>query len=165
MGGELGAGALGGDPPGAQHIATVGDLERAQGVLLDDEDGAALLAQLDEQVEDRVDHHRGEAERRLVEQDEAGVAHQRPGDGELLGLAAREVAGGGVPPAVEDVEAGAGLVEAAAAFSRSRGDAGELQVLTDGEVAEDPPVLGHEGEPGPHERRRLGARDVRCPPR
>ena len=104
VGGQLGAGTLVGDPPGAEDVAAVGDLERPQGVLLDDEDRAAPLAQLDEQVEDGVDHHRGEAERRLVEEHEARLAHQRPGDGELLGLAARQVAGGGVPPAVEHVE-------------------------------------------------------------
>ncbi len=162
VGGELGAGALDGDLPGAQHVAAVGDLERPQGVLLDDEDRAAPLAELDEQVEDGVDQHRREAERRLVEQHEARLAHQRPGDGELLGLAAGQVAGGGVPPAGEHVEAGAGLVEPAAAFAPAR-------TVTPASWRFSPTVRsrkirrcsGTRASPAPHERRRLGAGDVR----
>ena len=38
-------------------------------------------------------------------------------------------------------------------------DAGELQVLLDREILEDPPVLGHERQPLAHEGGRLGAGD------
>ena len=52
-----------------------------------------VLAQLRERLEDEVDHDRREAERRLVEQQQARPAEQRAGDRELLLLAAREPAG------------------------------------------------------------------------
>ena len=156
-----GPGALDGDPPGAQHVAAVGDLEGPPGVLLDDEHRAALRAQLDEQVEHDVDHDRRQPERRLVEQHEPRVAHQRPGHGELLGLAARQVAG----RACTTGRRAPGTAARASSSRRRRSagarrDAGQLQVLADGQVAEDPPVLGHERQPGAHEAGRLGAGDV-----
>ena len=45
---EFGSRAFDGDPPRPQHVAAVGDLERPPGVLLDDENGAAVGPQLDE---------------------------------------------------------------------------------------------------------------------
>ena len=46
-----------------------------------------------DRVEDRVDEHRGEAHRRLVEQQDPRLGHQRPAHRQHLLLAAAERAG------------------------------------------------------------------------
>ena len=117
-------------------------------------------AQLDEQVEHDVDHAPAPGRASARRAARCAARSSAPGHGELLGLAAGQVAGGGVPPVVEHGEAGAGLVEPPAAFGRPGRDAGQLEVLADGEVAEDAPALGHQRQPGPDEARRLGAGDV-----
>ena len=56
-------------------------------------DGDAVRPQRTDQVEDRLDDLRREAERGLVEQQELRLGHERAGDGEHLLLAARQRAG------------------------------------------------------------------------
>ena len=56
-----------GDTPTAEDVCTVGELDRAGGVLLDQQDCDAFAAQLLEGVEDDVDHDRREPQRRLIE--------------------------------------------------------------------------------------------------
>src|SRR6184192_689846 len=76
-----------------QDVGTIGDRQRKGGVLFDDEHGGAELAvELGEAAEQVLDDQRGQAERRLVEQEQLRPAHQRPGDGEHLLLATRETA-------------------------------------------------------------------------
>ena len=60
------------------HIAAVGELQRVEGVLLDQEDGQPLfLVQLADGVEDLLDDQRRQPERRLVQQQQLGPRHQR----------------------------------------------------------------------------------------
>src|SRR5690606_14341780 len=90
---HLGAGAFEHDAPVLEHVAVVGDGQRHLGVLLDDEEGQPLLvAQALDQREDLGDDERREPERRLVEQDEARLRHQRAADHQHLLLAARQIA-------------------------------------------------------------------------
>ena len=152
---------FGDDPPGAQHVATVGDLAAPAGRSARRPAPCGPAAQLDEEVEDDVDHARRQPERRLVEQQIRGSLISARGDGQLLGLAARQVAGRRRPP----VGRGRRTARATSSSRRRRSacdrrDPGQLEVLLDGEVAEDPPSLGHEREAGAHERGRLGAGDV-----
>ncbi|HEX2071825.1 MAG TPA: hypothetical protein VHF90_09290 [Thermoleophilaceae bacterium] len=77
----------------AHHVGAVGELERAQRVLLDQQHGHAFLAQAGDDREDLVDHRRREAERRLVEQQQPRAGDESASDREHLLLAAREVAG------------------------------------------------------------------------
>src|SRR5262249_58982447 len=72
-------------------IAAVGELERVEGVLLDQEHGELLLLveRLD-RLEDLPRDERGQAQRGLVEEKQAGAAHERARDREHLLLAARE---------------------------------------------------------------------------
>ena len=78
---------------GLEHVGVVGDLERGQGVLFDDQHGHALVPDPFDGFEDDVDEHRREPHRGLVEQQQGRVAQQRPGDGEHLLLAAGHGAG------------------------------------------------------------------------
>ena len=71
-----------------EHVGVVGDPQRGQRVLLDQQHGDALLADLLDRLEDDVDQHRRQAHGRLVEQQQLRVAEQRARDGEHLLLAA-----------------------------------------------------------------------------
>src|SRR5260370_34881136 len=64
-----------------------------EGVLLDQEYGELFAAvELANGIEDLLDQDRGEAERGLVEQQQARARHQRAGNGEHLLLAPRKPA-------------------------------------------------------------------------
>ena len=71
-----------------QHVAAVGQLQRLIGVLLDEEDSHSLLAQLFDGIEDLLNDNRRQAERRLIQQQQARLAHQRAPDSQHLLLAA-----------------------------------------------------------------------------
>ena len=65
------------------------ELECVEGVLLDQEHGELLSPiELADRIEDLSHDHRREAERGLVEQQQARARHQRAGDREHLLLAA-----------------------------------------------------------------------------
>src|SRR5580765_1405668 len=78
---------------GLEHVATARHLERHHRVLLDEQDGRALLVDLDDRLEDPLDEDRGEPHRRLVEQQERRMGHERPADRDHLLLAAGECSG------------------------------------------------------------------------
>src|SRR3990172_8221660 len=145
-GGELLRGSVKGDPAAAPHdVGAVGDLDRARGVLLDEEHRHAFLAELLENLEHLVDDQRRQPERGLVEEEELRPGEQRPGDCELLLLAAGELRARPVEEAPQHGEALAHLLDVGlrllSVLARRRSDA---QVLADREPAEDAPVLRHE---------------------
>ena len=72
-----------------EQVRAVDQLEDLPDVLLDHEDRVALFAHAADQVEDAEDHHGGEAEGRLVEQDDLGTRHDGAPEGQHLLLAAR----------------------------------------------------------------------------
>ena len=64
------------DAAGSEEVDAVGDLKDPLQALLDQQQGqAGLGAQLGEDVVDAVDHLRGEAQRRLVDHQEARAGH------------------------------------------------------------------------------------------
>ena len=60
--------------------------------------------QLGQGLVDLVDHERGQAQGRLVDQDQLGAGEVGPGQGQHLLLAAGQAAGGLAQPAAEDGE-------------------------------------------------------------
>jgi hypothetical protein len=78
----------GGDLALAHDRDLVGDGEGGAEVLLDQEDGQALVAEVGEQAGDPGDDRRGEAVGWLVEQEQARVEEQGAGGGQPLLLAA-----------------------------------------------------------------------------
>ena len=85
-------------------MGPVGEADRELGALLDEEDGDAASADLGERLEDPVHDRRGEPERGLVEEEQVGPSDERPRDGELLLLPAREDSGRSVTRVVHDGE-------------------------------------------------------------
>ena len=74
-------------------VGVLGDAERHRGVLLGQQHGEPLFpVQPAHDLEDLGHQHGREAHRRLVEEHEPGMRHERPADGEHLLLAARDIA-------------------------------------------------------------------------
>ena len=79
------------DPAIDHDIAAMGELERVIRALLHEEDGQPVIGvERADCREDLLDDQRGEAERRLVEQEQLRAAHQRPCDRQHLLLASRQ---------------------------------------------------------------------------
>src|SRR5215216_6651819 len=74
-------------------IGIVGDLKRERRALLDEQDGQPKLApDVDQSAQQVLHHHRREAERQLVHQQQFGPADEGAGNGEHLPLATRQQA-------------------------------------------------------------------------
>src|ERR1700722_16744444 len=79
--------------PMLEGIDEIGNLKGKIDVLLHKDDGDPALGQADHDLEDLVDNQRRKTKRRLVEQQQLGVAHQRPADRQHLLLAAGKPTG------------------------------------------------------------------------
>jgi hypothetical protein len=85
--------AGGADGSRLEQVGPVDDLEHLLHVLLDDQHGESARTDALHQLEDLLHHDRRQTGRRLVEQQQLGIAHQRTTDGAHLLLAARHGAG------------------------------------------------------------------------
>src|SRR5262249_46182307 len=97
--------ALQHDATRLHDVAVLGDGQGQRRVLLDEQHGEALLlvhALYD--LEDLLDQHGGQPQRRLVQQHHAGGRHQRAADDEHLLLATREIPRLDVPAIAEPRE-------------------------------------------------------------
>src|SRR5215472_13726082 len=91
--GEVVARALPPHLASLDHVEVVGDLHRLVDVLVHEENGHALVAHGEELGVDLLQDARGEPGRRLVHEEQRGLCHKLLGEGEHLGLAARERSG------------------------------------------------------------------------
>src|SRR6202022_2695144 len=88
VGEELLASAREADASRLEHVAAVREPERLHEVLLDEQHGGALRVDAANRFEDGLHHERGEAQRRLVEDEQARARHEGATDREHLLLAA-----------------------------------------------------------------------------
>ncbi|CAB4924237.1 unannotated protein [freshwater metagenome] len=150
-----------GDPADLQHRRGVRDPQAHDRVLLDQQDGGALPVDLGDDLADLVDQQRGQAQARLVEQQQLRRGHERPAHGEHLLLTTRQQAAGLVAALGQDREqvehpvAGLG-----AGCLVPHGVPAGPEVLGHGQVAEDPPSLGHLDQPAPDDVRGVGPGEV-----
>jgi len=96
----------------------------------------------------RLHQRRGEAQRRLVEEQQAGAGHQGAGDRQHLLLAARKRSGhlpGALLQARKEREAALHVLRDALDVAPQEG--AELQVLGDGQVGKDAAALRRVAEP------------------
>src|SRR5690606_10873239 len=87
-----------------EQVGPIGDLQGLAHVLLNQEDRGPGLVQLLDQAEDLLDKVRRQAQRRLVQDEEARMGHERPGDDELLLLTAGQRAARLMQSLAEDRE-------------------------------------------------------------
>ncbi len=137
--------ALRHDPPLLQHIGAIGDAERLEHVLLDQQNGGAVVAHLGDDVEHVVDDGRRQPERRLVEQHDAWPRHQRPSDRHHLLLAARQLAGRLATLVAQDRKQVVDPLQRLRSRRARRGQiAAEFEVLLDRHLGKEPPPLRHQ---------------------
>ena len=100
-------------------------------VLLDEQDGQASRQDLRQHAVDALDHNGRQAERQFVEQQHAGVGHERPADGDRLLLTAGKLGGGLVAAFSHPAEHLINPLDGPRALARVRGP--DLQVFLDGQ--------------------------------
>src|SRR5450830_1775659 len=101
---QLVAAAFHDDAALLDHIRAAGDVQRRVGVLLGQQHRRAGLVDAGDDLEHLLDHQRGQAQRRLVQQQRLGAAHQRAADRHHLLLPAAERAGRRLALLVQDGE-------------------------------------------------------------
>src|SRR6266568_150754 len=99
--GQVARRALEHDAARLEHVAAAGDGQGHRGILLDEQDGHALLVDGQDRLEDLLDKDRRQSHGGLVEQQEPGAGHERAADGKHLLLAAGERARDLVAPLLE----------------------------------------------------------------
>src|SRR5262245_27330173 len=155
---ELTGGAVIADLSLLEHVHAIGQIERESHVLLGEEDREPVGLELPDLLLQVLDDEWGEPFRRLVEEEELRIAHQRACDREHLLLAARQEAAlttlelAELREEIEHARHGPSAVRLAAAR--------DVEVFPDRELGEDPAVLGHEPDAGPRDLVWLLAGDV-----
>ena len=145
------------DPPFVEHRHPVGDLEDLRDLVTDhDRREAELPVKPDDQVVDRVDEDGVEPGRRLVEEHDLRLGHQRPRDGDPLAHAAGDLGRVLVRPCPR-ARPGPGL-PGPAAGARPRGAGGfsrigNRHVLEHGQRVEEGAALEHDAEALAHRGR------------
>jgi len=137
-------------------VGAIRDAKRLGDVLLHQEDRHAPFQQPGQDVVEALDEGRRQAQRELVEEEDAGIGHQRPADRDRLLLATREVDGRPAQPLPHPGEELDDLVDVPAALPRPGGS--DQQVLSERQGGEEPSSLGDEddAEGDPRVRRQLG---------
>src|SRR5262245_30486128 len=147
------------DMPLLHDVATAGDAAGELDVLVGDEERDPLVADLVYRPDQGLDHERAQSLRRLVEDQEIGIAHQSPPDGEHLLLSTRQAGAELGPQLGKDREqleyAGKGPAPVAPGHPPD-----DLEVLLDGEVREDAPVVRDVADAEPGDLERLAPRDL-----
>src|SRR5438445_4063139 len=135
---EGGTGAAQEDAPGLDDVSAVRDLERAQRVLLDQQNRDAIVVDLLDDVEDGVHHLGCKAQRRLIEEKELRLRQQATGDREDLLFAARELPGWQVPALAKNRELlHQSLDVAMRGAPIAPPPSAQLEVLADGQTSQD----------------------------
>jgi hypothetical protein len=144
----------------AHDVDALGDSEGDGELLLDEQHGDALAADVANDLGDHLDDLRRQALRRLVDQDHARVAEQRAANGQHLLLAAREHARLGLAALPEMGKVGVHLIRCPQGRTGPRGLHADAHVLVDRQVGEDLALLGHIGEAGARDPERPAPREI-----
>ena len=132
--------------PQFHDVTPVGDGQRAAGVLLDEQDRHPRLVDGLDLLEEGGDDHRGQAQRRLVEQHQPRLGHQPPGDGQHLALAAAQRARSLAGALAQNGKPLADLFDALRDEPGSTTIGPHLQVLPHRQRGEDAALLGDVGQ-------------------
>ncbi|CFM03699.1 Uncharacterised protein [Bordetella pertussis] len=141
---------------GLHDVTVVRHRQRDRGVLLHQQHRDALLGiDARDDRENALDQHGRQAQRRLVQQHQAGLGDQRPAYRQHLLLAARQIARQPAAPLVQPREVAIHQIEIGArAGAPAQRVGGRHQVLLHGQVLEHPPPFHHVRQPRAHQRLR-----------
>jgi hypothetical protein len=147
VGDQVGRGSVHRDPPRLHHIAPVGDLQRAIGVLFHQKHGHVQRLQPLHHVEDLGNDDRRKAHRGFIEQKAGRPPHQRAGHRQHLLLAAGQAPGRKVALFLEDREHLEGVFHVLIHPVVGVEIGAEAEVFLDREVGEDLSTLGRLRQP------------------
>ena len=124
-------------------VDALAGLERERHVLLHQQNRHALPVQHLDDLPDLRNHARHQPFGGLVQQDDLGLEHHRPGDGEHLLLASRQRAAGLIAPLGQHREISEGLVEQLllSRFGHAVAIEAGAQILHDRQQAKNPPIF------------------------
>src|SRR5688572_16668872 len=149
--------------PAIEHVEVPADAARERQLLLDEQEGELLLlVELGQDVTDLMHDVGLDALRRLVQDEQLGLRHQRAPDGQLLLLATRQIAAAAVQHLLQHGKITKDALRDAPLALAAGGEPHE-QVFFDRQHREDLPTLRHEPDaqlgalPGWHASHRLAA--------
>src|SRR5574341_534878 len=154
---QLRGAALQHDVPVLEHVPAVGDGERGLGELLDEQQREPLVPEPRQHREHLVHELRRQAQRRLVEEEQAGRRHEAARDREHLLLTAREHARRLQPPLAQDREALEVTLDLARRLAAVAPVGAQAQVVQDA-------LIGEDQSPLRHQRDAVARQPVRRPP-
>ena len=149
------------DATDLEQVGAIGDLQDLADVLLDDQHGVALGANAPHQVEHLRNDHRGEAHRRLIQQDQLRSAHERTRYGAHLLLAAGERSGHLVLAFLQARKQRVDIIETLGKFGAGAGDeCAHAQVVADRQARKQTAAFGHMRDAGFDDLVRRGADEI-----
>ena len=132
---------------GLEQIGAIDHLQHLLHVLLDDQHREPAGADTFHQLEHLLHHDRRQTRRRLVEQQQFRIRHQRAADRAHLLLAARHGAGHLAAPLLHARKQVEHEFQPLGIFgARARHVGAHLQIVVDGEPRKQPAVLRHMGD-------------------
>ena len=148
MGAQLGGRAGEADPAALHDVGVVGQAQGHGGELLDQQHAGAGLGDGADHRNQAADHHRGQAQRQLVDQHVPRLGDQSLGQHDHLLLAAGQGAGQRSQPLAELGEQPQDLLAAGLGLLAGQGVAGHAQVVLDGQIREQAAALGNDRDAG-----------------
>jgi hypothetical protein len=161
---QIGGGAGEADLALLQDVDAVGERHHELQVLLGQHDREARGLELGDALAQLLDDQWRQALRRLVEQQELGIAHQRAGDGQHLLLAAGQHAAAAVADLGQVGKEREHLLLAPGRAAVGADAAGDIEILPHRELGEDAPVFRHEADAEPTDAVRAHMGDVAALP-
>jgi len=145
---QLGGRAGEADPAALHDVGVVGQAQGHGGELLDQQHAGAGLGDGADHRNQAADHHRGQAQRQLVDQHVPRLRDQSLGQHDHLLLAAGQGAGQRSQPQAELGEQPQDLLAAGLGLLAGQGVAGHAQVVLDGQIREQAAALGDDRDAG-----------------
>jgi hypothetical protein len=161
VGAQLGCRAGEADPAALHDVGVVGQAQGHGGELLDQQHAGAGLRDGGDHRDQAADHHRGQAQRQLVDQHVPRLGDQGLGQHDHLLLAAGQGAGQRAQPLAQLGEQLEDLLTAGPGSLGGQGVAGHAQVVLDGQVGQQAAALGDDRDAGLADPLRAPAGEVR----
>ena len=160
MGAQVAGRAGEADPAALHDVGVVGQAQGDGGELLDEQHAGAALGDGGDDRDQPADHHRGQAQRQLVDQHVARPGDQRLGQHDHLLLAAGQGAGQRGQALLQLGEQLQDPGPAGLGRLAGQGVAGHPQVVLHGQVREQPAALGDDRDAGLADALRAPAGEV-----
>jgi len=157
------AGSLHGDRAALDHVAAIDDGQKRPRVLVSDQDGDAELPDVPDRVDDLELQRRRQPQKRLIQEQQAGLGHERSPDGEHLLLAAAEESGGPVAQLKQNRKQLPDVLEHLLRLGAASQAGADFEILQHATFREDASALGAKDDPLFNAQARFELGDIPAP--